>query len=379
MYNMITGFLILVLFMIKSQAGATAPVELRGVWLTNVDSEILDSRESIAEAMQFLADHNFNVVLPVVWNDAKTLYYSQTMDSLFDMPIDPCYAGRDPLAEVIAEAHARDLAVIAWFEYGFSSSFEKDGGMILSKKPAWAARDRIGGLLTKNGFEWMNAYHPDVQKFIFKLVSEVVANYDVDGVQGDDRLPAQPIEGGYSNYTRNLYFSETGKYPPQNERDPTWQEWRAKKLNTFVAGLYRQVKTVKPRVLVTWAPSIFDWSLHEYLQDWPSWLRSGNADLLIPQNYRYSFYEYMQTVNDLNAQYLGIPDNLLSKIYPGILINVGDYCISEDFLSRCIEYNRTMGFNGEVFFFYEGLRKNDDALAKMLRSKYYRRKVKRPF
>ena len=64
------------------------PVELRGVWLTNVDSRVLESRTQIAEAMQFLADHNFNVVYPVVWNKAMTLYRSEVMKSYFGIEID---------------------------------------------------------------------------------------------------------------------------------------------------------------------------------------------------------------------------------------------------------------------------------------------------
>ncbi|NES74064.1 MAG: tetratricopeptide repeat protein [Okeania sp. SIO2D1] len=46
---------------------------LRGIWLTNVDSKVLHSRDNIAEAMDFLAETGFNVVFPVVWNKAFTL------------------------------------------------------------------------------------------------------------------------------------------------------------------------------------------------------------------------------------------------------------------------------------------------------------------
>lgn len=43
-------------------------VELRGVWLTNVDSRVMESRASIAEAMTVLAHNDFNVIFPVVRN-----------------------------------------------------------------------------------------------------------------------------------------------------------------------------------------------------------------------------------------------------------------------------------------------------------------------
>jgi len=376
---LMTMVLSLVTFCTTKTGAEANPTEIRGVWLTNVDSRILDSRASIAEAMEFLARHHFNVVFPVVWNDAKTLYPSAVMDSLFGIPIDPRYEGRDPLAELIEEAHRWNIAVIPWFEYGFSSSYKKDGGVILAQKPEWAAKDRDGNLMTKNGFEWMNAYHPEVQKFIRLLVLEVVKKYDIEGVQGDDRLPAQPIEGGYSAYTRNRYaVDHEGNQPPDDYRDPEWQRWRANILNDFGRELYTQVKAIKPDVLVSWAPSVYPWSYDEYLQDWPAWIRDGYADYVFPQCYRYEFEQYKYTIEMMMPGKLGI-DADRKVLFPGVLMNVGAYVMSADYLSTITGYNRAQGFAGEVFFFYEGLRKNNDQLAELLLRTEYRKKADLPF
>ncbi|MDZ7319563.1 MAG: family 10 glycosylhydrolase [candidate division KSB1 bacterium] len=358
---------------------ASQPTELRGVWLTNVDSQVLDSREGIREAMQFLADHNFNVVFPVVWNAARTIYVSEVMDSVFGISIDERFAGRDPLAEVIEEAHQRNIAVIPWFEYGFAAAHQKKPRMIFKLKPHWAARDHRGKILTKNGFQWMNPFHPEVQEFMLKLVKEVVAKYDVDGIQGDDRLPALPIEGDYSRYTDSLYRAEhDGQRPPKNFREPDWQRWRADKLNAFGRRLYHEVKALKPGLIVSWAPSIYPWSYDEYLQDWPSWLSGGYADLVIPQCYRYELPAYQSTLDELIPDFLKIsPSDKV--IFPGVLMNVGDYVMSEDYLLKVIEYNRSKGYQGEVFFFYEGLRKNNDRLAKALLKHFYQTPAKLPW
>ena len=63
--------------------------EVRGTWITNVDSDVLLSRESIAEAMEFLADHNFNLVCPVVWNKGVPLFKSEVMNQSFGITILP--------------------------------------------------------------------------------------------------------------------------------------------------------------------------------------------------------------------------------------------------------------------------------------------------
>lgn len=355
------------------------PVELRGVWLTNVDSDVLKSRQSIAEAMQFLADNHFNLVCPVVWNKAATQYRSGVMARLFDFPIDTVYGARDPLAELIEEAHKRDIAVIAWFEYGFAASHKKIVGHILQKKPEWTARDSQGKPLIKNGFEWMNAYHPEVQQFMLDLITEVVTNYDVDGIQGDDRLPAQPSSGGYSEYTRQLYkAAHQNNEPPRDIMDADWLRWRADHLNEFAARVYQSVKEIDPALIVSWAPSIYPWSYEQYLQDWPAWVHAGNADLIVPQHYRYSIAEYKNTLDSQRPEILGLAETGV-PVYPGILMNVQGYVIPEEFLLASIGYNREKGVNGEIFFFYEGLRMNNDRLARALKDTYYSQPADLPF
>ncbi|MEH2301702.1 MAG: family 10 glycosylhydrolase [Nostoc sp.] len=344
-------------------------IETRGVWLTTTDSKVLRSKQRIGEAMDFLAETGFNVVFPVVWNKGVTLYPSQTMQQTFGVEIDPLCVGRDPLEEVVVEARRVGLKVIPWFEYGFASSYNLNGGKLLQTKPEWAAHDYNGNLLKKNGFEWLNALDPQVQEFLLNLVLEVVKNYDVDGVQGDDRFPAFPSEGGYDQVTVALYRQQFAHNPPQNPKDRQWLQWRADILTEFLARLYREVKAVNPNLLVAIAPNIYDWAFQEYLQDSPTWLKRGIVDMIQPQIYRRDFRSYQAIADKLvNQQFT---DATLPKLASGILMKLGSYCISPEYLVQAIEYNRQLGIQGEVFFFYEGLRENNNTLAKVLRNGPY--------
>ncbi|BAY34259.1 hypothetical protein NIES2107_61640 [Nostoc carneum NIES-2107] len=344
-------------------------IETRGVWLTNTDSKVLKSQQRIAEVMDFLAETGFNVVFPVVWNKGVTLYRSQTMQQTFGVEIDPSFAGRDPLAEVVAEARRVGLKVIPWFEYGFASSYNLNGGMLLQTKPEWAARDRDGKLLKKNGFEWMNALDPQVQEFLLSLVREVVQNYDVDGIQGDDRFPALPCEGGYDEGTIARYRQQFNQNPPQNPKDSQWLKWRADILTEFLARLYQEVKSVNPNLIVSMSPNIYDWGFKEYLQDSVTWLNRGIVDMIHPQIYRRDFQIYKCIVNKLITEQF--TDATLPKLAPGVLMKLGTYCITPEHLLKVINCNRKRGINGEVFFFYEGLRENNNALGQLLRNGPY--------
>ncbi|MEH1845024.1 MAG: family 10 glycosylhydrolase [Nostoc sp.] len=346
-----------------------AIIETRGIWLTTTDSKVLRSKQRIAEAMDLLAETGFNVVFPVVWNKTVTQYPSQTMQQTFGVEIDPLCVGRDPLEEVVVEARRVGLKVIPWFEYGFASSYNLNGGILLQKKPEWAARDCKGNLLKKNGFEWLNALDSQVQEFLLNLVLEVVKNYDVDGVQGDDRFPALPCEGGYDQVTVARYHQQFNHNPPQNPKNRQWLQWRADILTEFLARLYREVKAVNPNLLVAIAPNVHDWAFQEYLQDSPTWLKRGIVDLIQPQIYRRDFRSYQAIADKLVTQQF--TDAILPKLAPGILMKLGSYCISPEYLVQAIEYNRQLGIQGEVFFFYEGLRENNNALAKVLRNGLY--------
>lgn len=337
---------------------ATGASAVRGVWLTNVDSKVLNSNAGIVDAVKACREMGFNTIFPVVWNKGYTLYPSATMKKEFDVEIDSNFAGRDPLRELIVEAHKYGIKVIPWFEFGFAASFKADGGHLIAAKPHWKAIDRKGKLVTKNGFEWMNGFHPEVQEFMLSLIREVVTNYDVDGVQGDDRLPAMPSESGYDAYTTGLYkAARNGKEPPADQYEADWLQFRADLMTEFGEKLYRLVKSIKPEAIVSLSPSIYPFAKEEYLQDWPEWARRGTVELLCPQVYRRSLEPYIET---LHSDFSNIPKGKEHIYYPGILIKLGTYYPEPEFLLQMIEENRKKGIAGEVFFFYEGLKNFKD-------------------
>jgi uncharacterized lipoprotein YddW (UPF0748 family) len=119
---------------------------------------------------------------------------------------------------------------------------------------------------------------------------------------------------------------------------------------------------MNPACIVSWAPSIYPWSLEQYLQDWPTWLKEGYADLVIPQVYRYQFDSYAASLKAVAKQ---VPDSLKHKIYPGILTSLGDgYRVDSLFFQNMISLNRSEGYNGEVLFYYETIKDTKNIIYK---------------
>lgn len=356
---------------------AQTKTEFRAVWLTNVDSPVLFTDKNITDAMNYLAERGFNVIFPVVWNKGYTLYPSQVMQERFNTPIWPTFAGRDPLKKIILEAHRVGIEVIPWFEFGFSSSYSLNGGHIIAKYPSWAGKKNDGSLLVKNGFDWMAGTNPEVQDFMISIITEVLDNYDVDGVQGDDRLPAMPVEGGYDSVTVALYKSENGgANPPANFWDSSWKRWRANKLNDFFSRMKDSVKVRGEHLIISAAPSNYPWGYDEYLQDSKTWVDSGIVENFIPQLYRYDYTSYANEL--INASNL-VPASKKHIFFPGMLTKAGSYVISPSFFIQSMNLNRTRGMKGECFFFYESFPANNSQLGDTLRALYYNQPALVPY
>lgn len=360
----------------KSELEEQLSQPLRGVWLTNIDSDILFDSQKTKEALVSIKKAGFNTVYPVVWNDGYTLHPSDIMVQTFgeEFRQDTVFRSLelDPLQNVIDHAKPLGLVVIPWFEFGFSSSYQQDGGHILAAKPEWAARDKQGNILTKNGFEWMNAIHPEVQDFLLDLVTEVLVNYEVAGIQGDDRLPAMPSEGGYSSYTQELYKLQTGLMVPDDPKETKFLDWKADQLSLFAGRLFETVKSYNSDVIVSMAPSVYPWSKEQYLQDWPQWLADGSLDELIPQNYRWDIESYELTLEELVASYKAAKQpNASVRFATGIIIKAGDRFNDYSYVKEAIDINRKNGVQGEVYFFYEGLFEQNGFLIDSLATHHY--------
>jgi uncharacterized lipoprotein YddW (UPF0748 family) len=337
--------------------------EIRGVWIANrPHSKVLESRQHIIEAIDFLVSYGFNLIFPVVWNRGYTLYPSEVMNQ-YNLPaIAPFYGQqqRDPLAEIIFEAQQRKLKVIPWLEYGFAASHLLNGGHILERYPHWQAIDRDGATVRQGGLTWMNAFHPEVQQFMQSIIQEIITNYDVDGIQGCDRLPALPVTAGYDSFTVGQYQSSFGQQPSQNHQDKQWIQWRADLLTEFLAEMYQGVKSIKPQAIVSLSPAVYPFCLNNLLQDAKAWVNQGLCDMIHPQIYRSSFFSYNQEVKKMIKTF---DSNSLIKFAPGIAFTANGKDVSHQDLVKCIKTNRDRNFSGQVFFHYEGLRKNNDAVA----------------
>ncbi|NJO40147.1 MAG: family 10 glycosylhydrolase [Cyanobacteria bacterium RU_5_0] len=335
--------------------------ELRGVWLTNIDSDVLFSKDKLEQGIGRLARLNFNTIYPTVWNEGHTLYPSAAAEEVTGDAVDPIpeFEDRDMLEEAIELSHEHGLAVIPWFEFGLMAPEDSE---LVKRHPAWVMSRKDGTQVFVHGdqgqhrFVWLNPAHPDVQEFMLSMVIEVVTHYDIDGIQFDDHF-GTPIELGYDDYTVSLYQQETGKRPPADSNEREWMQWRARKVSDLMVRIFSAIKTRKPDCLISLSPNPRDFSYRMYLQNWYPWVDLGFIDELIVQVYRTDLEPFTEELDRPELQHIR------QKIPVGIGILVGLRVLNVEMrqIEAQVRSTRDRQFAGISFFFYETLGDRDAA------------------
>jgi uncharacterized lipoprotein YddW (UPF0748 family) len=328
--------------------------ELRGVWLTNIDSDVLFSQQKLKDAIARLDQLNFNTLYPTVWNWGYTLYPSQIAQQAYGISLDPepGLQNRDILQEIITEGHNRGMAVIPWFEFGFMAPADS---ALANAHPNWLTQRRNGETIWLEGGVhervWLNPLRPDVQKFITDLAVEIVSQYNVDGIQFDDHF-GYPSDFGYDEFTVNLYRQEhNGQNPPADPKNPEWIRWRAGKITDFMKTLFSALKAANSQAIISLSPNPQEFSLDSYLLDWQTWERLGLIEELIVQIYRNDLDRFQAELAHSSMQQA--KDHI--PVAVGVLSGLKGRFVPFSQIQEQVEIVRNQGFSGVSFFFYESL------------------------
>jgi uncharacterized lipoprotein YddW (UPF0748 family) len=326
------------------------PAPIRGVWVAGPQhNQFWASAQSMREHMARFAALGLNTVYLASYVRGRSLFDSVVLRDLVGEGIDPAFAGRAPLQQAIEAGHAYGMRVIAWLEWGLVSHHAehgvagKNGRTVLATRPQWAALNVAGQPIVKNGFAWLDVLKPEVAQFAVDLCVEVLKNHPkLDGIQGDDRLPALPSEHALA--ARDLKAALNG-------------------VSAFAKQLHAAVKAQAPDKVLSLAPSAYPFAKTAYCQDWPAWLREGVCDEIIPQLYRREIAGYARLAR-ATAQLM--KDNTSGKAVAtaaGMLHSLGPKVVNNSAtLDAMRQAHREAGIAGEVYFHSAGIEDSLGAL-----------------
>ena len=187
----------------------------------------------------------------------------------------------DPFEIILDAAHERGLSVHAWINPLRAMTVSEMGKIDDSYKiREWYDDPSKRGkyIVEVGGRLYLNPAYEEVRELVAKGASEIVRNYDVDGVHLDDYFyPTTDESFDRSAYQR--YISTGGRL--------SLADFRRENINSLIRELYSAVKTENQSVLFGISPAgNMQNNYNELYADVAVWCRSeGYIDYLCPQLY----------------------------------------------------------------------------------------------
>jgi uncharacterized lipoprotein YddW (UPF0748 family) len=321
----------------------------KAVWITNVDSQVMNSRPNLSVGLSQLAELGFNTIYPAVWQRGYTLYPSEVAQALTGSEVLPNspFVGRDVLAEIIELAAPLDLRVIPWFEYGLMvpprSSIALEYPDLLTIDLHGKTQRIQGANGQQDPNVWLNPTHDRVRQFMVDLIGDLVSRYAVAGIQLDDHF-SFPVELGYDPYTQALFQQHS-----QQQVHISWHEWRSAKLTELLTQIVSSVRSIRPGCVISISPNPLSFSKNRYSVDWREWCDRGLVDELVLQVYRDQLASFEQEISKSEVRSIKAKIPILI----GILTGLRTKSVPTEAIATQVKMVETKQFSGFSCFFYE--------------------------
>lgn len=323
-------------------AKAQSSGEYRGFWVDTFNSA-LNRHADVVAVVNNAKAAKANAIFAQVRRRGDAWY----LNSLEPKPdFTPIETGFDPLADLIATAHAEGIEVHAFVIMGavwnknptFAPTatlgpptnpnhvFNLHGGynpttkQIVPGPNNWLTRtllpDNAANGIAFQGHRfgndfWLDFGHPDAAAYSVDVLMNLVKNYDIDGLHIDRiRYPDFTATGQTPTAGANIGYNTTSVErfqrrfnipvgsPAPASGNASWAQWRRDQVSNLVRRIYLNAIAVKPQLKVSgalivygggpateaaWRSSEAYWRVY---QDWRSWTEEGILDVAIPMNYK---------------------------------------------------------------------------------------------
>ena len=230
----------------------SAPSEIRAAWVDAWHEGLLSAAQ-ITRLVNTLQAAHYNLIIAQVRKSGDAYYHSAYEPRASNIAGGPAF---DPLADLIAKAHAAGLQVYAWLEtYNIWSVQWKapPADHVWSRHPEWTLKDRAGQTVSE-GQHSLDPGIPGVQDYICRVALDVITQYDVDGINWDRIRYPEGYYWGYNAITATRFFDEYGYWPPEERSDPCWEAWagyRRQQITDLLKKCYLEIAARKPRLAVS--------------------------------------------------------------------------------------------------------------------------------
>jgi uncharacterized lipoprotein YddW (UPF0748 family) len=251
--------------------------EVRGDWLTTVGGSDWPDKNDPAETqiiklrtlIRNLKEAGCNLVYFQVVSNMDALFKTHTLPwSHVLTGVQGQDPGYDPLWVAIEACREQGLEIHAWINplRAGNVTLERCPEHVVLSHPDWI--QQYG-----NGY-YLDPALPEVQQHLYNLVTELMTNYDLDGIHIDDYFYPDGIQADEKQWTeKNL--------PEGVDRE----EWRYNNIDLCVKAMYDATHAAKPNATFGISPAGRLENTLKLYADPRRWVKQKTVDYLVPQIY----------------------------------------------------------------------------------------------
>lgn len=347
----------------KVEQNERSTKEMRGVWVSYIELDMQNeydkSESAFREKFKDIAitskNAGFNTLIVQVrpfcdaLYDSKFFPYSHILSG--EQGVNPGYDALEVMCEVCSQL---DLDIHAWVNpYRISTDSTPQ---TLSETNPYVIDNELGEEI-ENGI-FLNPANKMARKLIIDGVTEIVKNYDVDGIQFDDYFyPTQDSEFDDEEYAE--YVDTVGAMNCMSV-----DNWRIANVNTLICDTYRAIHKISNDVDFGISPQGNIDNNAKIYADVKSWcICKGFVDYICPQLYYSLDNPALTFENSLNS-WASLDINKNVKLYVGLAgykantdSDEGTWLYSDNVLSK--EYKIAMQnekVSGIMLYSYSALK-----------------------
>lgn len=345
--------------------------EVRALWVVRTS---ITSPDKIANVVATAKRYGINTLF-VQARGRGDAYYASTLEpraeELSGQP-----TSFDPLATIIASAHAAGIQVHAWMNTDLIWSGvhkPRSAEHIVNSHPDWLARTSDGSCspIASSQCEglFVTPANPDVRRHNHDVFLEVVRNYQLDGIHFDYiRYPNADYDYGPATTSAFCAFmkatdpaapvksSQSARVHYIKAHFDSWTDWRRAQVTDMVESISRDAHAARPGIVVS-AAVFADWkdATEGRGQDWKRWLADGALDAIVPMAYGPNTSKVAAQIADASAA----ASSAGRLCYAGI----GAWHIPVESAVAKIEAARAIGAQGIALFSYGGVTRDGESAA----------------
>ena len=342
-------------------------LETRCLWIVR---ESMYTQSSIDSALLYAYKSNYDIVFVQVRGRGYAFYDSNIVPK--HPKIDPDF---DPLKYTLRLGKALGIEVHTWLNSYilWSSKYEpKDPQHLYHTHKEWTEADRNLKmdyqikLSEPKSPQWEGIYlsplHPEVNTYLLSVYSEIINEYEVDGIHLDYIRFQDEIYGW--NYYGMKEFEKIYDYSPRDiargiipydfvdSMNVAWKQFRLDSVSELVNDTYVSIqnsgKTISLSASVK--PNLLE-ARNRWNQDWGRWIQDGYIDFVVPMNY---FKEIRHFNNSIQIMKSNLHKDDINKVIMG----VATYNQDAQSVADKILLTRLNGFKGVSVFSYDAHKNN---------------------